>query len=78
MRLPSVQSNLDLQEIQELRICTYNIRNGGNSRINFAQKAMKNMNMTMGFLTKTKLVLDTYSTKLHGYNILATEAESYH
>jgi hypothetical protein len=78
MRSPGVRSNLNLQEIQELRICTYNIRNGGNGRINFALKAMKNMNMTMGFLTKTKLILDTYPTKLHGYNVLATEAKSYH
>jgi hypothetical protein len=49
MRSPGVRSNLDIEDIQELRICTYNIRNGGNGGINFALKAMKNMNMTMGF-----------------------------
>jgi hypothetical protein len=67
-----------LQDIQEIKLCTHNIHNSNNGQINFALKAMKSMNITMGFLTKTKIVAGNYPTEAHGFNVIVTKAKSHH
>jgi exonuclease III len=64
--------------MDKLKICTYNIRNGGNGRMTFALKAMKTMGINLGILTETKLIDDTYTTDAHGYAVVATKAKSHH
>jgi hypothetical protein len=44
----------------------------------FSLKAMKTMSINLGFLTETKLINDTYTTKAHGYVVTATQAKSHH
>jgi hypothetical protein len=78
MSSPRANSHLTLENLQEIKICTYNIRNGNNGCINFALRAMSEMNITMGFLTETKIVANNYPTEVHGYKVIATEAKSHH
>ena len=49
--------------VPTIKICTYNIIHGGNSRLALALKALNDMNVDIGILTETKLKENTYTRK---------------
>jgi hypothetical protein len=75
---PSVQYFKDMGNQDTIKICTYNVVNGHNSRLTFALKSMKAMGIRLGILMETKLINDTYPTIAHGYTVVATSAKLHH
>ena len=59
-----------------LRIGTYNIRSGRNSRLEASLRAMAALNVDVCLLTETKLTNGAHSRMAHGYQVYATEANS--
>jgi hypothetical protein len=75
---PGVQSFQDMGNQDTIKICTYNVVNGHNGCLTFALTSMKAMGISLGILTETKLIDDTYPTTAHGYTVVATSAKSHH
>ena len=63
-------------EVDRLRMCTYNIVNGGGNRINMALRAMALMRVDLGLFTETKLSHDKFTHQCCGYQVCATRAKS--
>jgi hypothetical protein len=75
---PDARNKQDIQDQENIKICTYNIINGLNGWLTFALKTMKSMGIILGILTETKLVNDIYPTNAHRYTITATSAKNHH
>ena len=63
-------------ELRRLRICTYNIVNGGGNRLNMALRAMALMRVDLGLFTETRLSHDKFTTDCCGYQVVASRAKS--
>lgn len=63
-------------ELQRLRVCTYNIVSGGGNRLNMALRAMALMRVDLGLFMETKLSHDKYTTDCCGYQVVASRAKS--
>jgi hypothetical protein len=75
---PDARQKQDMQDQENIKICTYNIVNGLKGCLTFPLKTMKSMGISLGILTETKLVNDIYPTNAHGYTIIATSAKNHH
>jgi endonuclease/exonuclease/phosphatase family metal-dependent hydrolase len=60
-----------------IRIATYNIRSGRNSRLEMALRAMRQMNVDLGVLTKARLT-GIHTLAAEGYQVRATVATSHY
>jgi hypothetical protein len=61
---------------KSIKIGTFNMMSGANSRLALAMKAMRSMNVDIGILTETKLTDDFHPMKSNGYDIITTQATS--
>lgn len=59
----------------DLNICTYNIRAGGNNRLEQVMRCIRTMNIDLGLITETKLQ-GCHTTYCEGYDIVASVAKS--
>jgi hypothetical protein len=75
---PGVKTQTVHNKRNQIKVCTYNIIHGGNSRIALAIKTLKVMNINIGVLTETKVSEGMYTKAAHGYTITATEARNNH
>jgi hypothetical protein len=61
-----------------VRLCTYNIMSGRNSRLIAAVRAMAYMYIDIALITEVKITKQIYPRTYQGYNNIATDAPSTH
>jgi exonuclease III len=64
------------KKTKQIRIATYNIRNGRKGKLEGALRALEKMNIDIGILEETKITNDCYTKNCFGFEVIATEAES--
>jgi hypothetical protein len=63
-------------DIESIRIGTYNIRNGRAGNLEGSLRVMNKINMDIVLLTKTKLTNDQHTKRAFGYDVVAMKARS--
>ena len=71
---PSTQD--DVQEFPHIKLAMYNIQSGRGGRLERALGEIKQMNIDIDILTKTKLIDGIYTRFSSGYHVHATETTS--
>jgi exonuclease III len=61
-----------------VKLATYNIRNGNNSKLFMACEALHEANIDIAILTETKIPDEIYAHSCEEYDILCTKALSRH
>jgi exonuclease III len=64
------------KKTKQIRIATYNIRNGRKGKLEGALRALEKMNIDIGILRETKITNDCYTKNYFGFEVIATAAES--
>ena len=69
----------DLNKVQTVRFCSYNIRSGRGNELAVALRAMEQMNVDFGVFQEMKVTKDDIRTRFSsGYRLVCTDAASSH
>jgi hypothetical protein len=62
------------KKTKQIRIVTYNIRNGRKGKLKGALRALEKMNIDTGIFEETKITNDCYTKNCFGLEVIATAA----